>query len=152
MRLGNIWKSLLNDECGLVLSSEAALVGTVGVLGAAVGLSAIGQSVNDELKELAFAFRSLDQSYSIAPIKGCGGWTAGSEFIQQDVEKSLEELCDALEDAEERAKDDDHDDHDRKKKRDSDDDDDREEMKRKGQDEKKKSEERRKRDSERDDD
>jgi hypothetical protein len=48
--------------------------------------------VNDELTELAFAFRSLDQSYSIPGTKGCCAWTAGSEYIQPDVDESLADL------------------------------------------------------------
>jgi len=76
----------------MILSSEAVLVGTVGVIGATVGLKAMGESVNAEMTDIARALRSLDQSYEIRGVKGCGACTAGSSFKQQDVKKSLAEL------------------------------------------------------------
>lgn len=81
-----------NDEWGLVMSAEAVTIGTVGVLGSIVGLSTVGHAVNDELKEMAASIRSLDQSYAFAGQRGCGSWTAGSCYIQQDVQQSLAEL------------------------------------------------------------
>lgn len=80
------------DESGLVLSAEAVTVGTVGVLGTLVGLNAATSALNDEMKEFAGAIRSLDQSYAYAGHRGCGAWTAGSCFIQQDVQQSLADL------------------------------------------------------------
>ncbi|MEZ6055103.1 MAG: hypothetical protein R3C01_00220 [Planctomycetaceae bacterium] len=89
----NVLSQLWNDETGLVLSSEMVLVGTIGVIGATVGLKAIAESVNRELTDVAMAVRSLDQSYSLEGTTGCGASTAGSSFRQQDVSKSLDELC-----------------------------------------------------------
>jgi len=80
------------DESGLVLSAEAVTVGTVGVLGTLVGLNAATSALNDEMKDFAGAIRSLDQSYAYAGHRGCGAWTAGSCFIQQDVQQSLADL------------------------------------------------------------
>ncbi|MCA8995483.1 MAG: hypothetical protein KDA80_00785 [Planctomycetaceae bacterium] len=57
-----IFSSLLNDEAGFLISSELALVSTVGVLGMTVGLSQAAKNVNGELKDVGSAFRSLDQS------------------------------------------------------------------------------------------
>lgn len=71
--LHELWR----DESGAVLSAEVVLLGTLGVIGATVGLSALSKSVNDELTELAFAIRSLDQSYGYEGMKGCRAWTAG---------------------------------------------------------------------------
>lgn len=88
---------LTADEAGFVLSSELVLLGTLGVIGATVGLSAAARSVNEELTELAFAFRSLDQSYHVEGTRSCRAWTAGSEFIQQDKEESIAELCASIE-------------------------------------------------------
>lgn len=87
--LHELWR----DESGAVLSAEVVLLGTLGVIGATVGLSALSKSVNDELTELAFAIRSLDQSYGYEGMKGCRAWTAGSSYVQQPVEESLAELC-----------------------------------------------------------
>lgn len=83
-----LWQALLNDESGFVVSSEAVLVGTVGVLGATVGLSVAGDSIHDELTEVALAFRSLDQSYSYEGIRCGTAWTAGSAFQQPPVAES----------------------------------------------------------------
>lgn len=87
--LHDLWR----DESGAVLSAEVVLLGTLGVIGATVGLSALSKSVNDELTELAFAIRSLDQSYGYEGMQGCRAWTAGSSYVQQPVEESLAELC-----------------------------------------------------------
>jgi len=97
----NIFSRLLRDESGFVLSAETALIGTVGVIGATVGLGAVANSVNDELTDVAKAFRSLDQSYKI-PSRGCscGAWVAGSQFTQTPVEQSLKELQQEIDAAE----------------------------------------------------
>lgn len=89
------------DEIGVILSAEAALLGTVAVIGTTVGLSAVSRSVNDELTEVASAFRSLDQSYHFEGQHRCGAWTAGSSYQQRSVEESLEELCTFVSESEE---------------------------------------------------
>ena len=88
----NLIHELLKDESGLILSAEAVTVGTIGVLGAVVGLTAAGNSVNGELKEMAGAIRSLDQSYGFAGHRSKCAWTAGSYYVQPDVQQSLAEL------------------------------------------------------------
>lgn len=95
----NLFMQLLRDEHGFVLSAEMALLGTVGVIGATVGLSAVAQSVNDELTDVAMAFRSLDQSYCFEGASGCGSYTAGSSYKQAPVEQSLRELREEIEKA-----------------------------------------------------
>jgi len=87
-----ILKELYRDECGMVLSAEAVLIGTVGVIGASVGLSAVATSVNEELTDVACAFRSLDQSFEFQGQKRCGAETAGSSYKQPDARKSIEKL------------------------------------------------------------
>jgi len=86
------WKRLWQDESGVILSAEAVLVGTVGVVGAIAGLGAITHAVEDKLNETAFAIRSLDQSYVIRGQRGCAAWTAGSCYIQPPVRESLDAL------------------------------------------------------------
>ena len=76
-------KKLWNDECGLVITAEAAVVGTVGVLGAITGLHSVTSAVNDELNDLAHAYRSLDQSYSVPGFTIGSAHTAGSNFQQE---------------------------------------------------------------------
>ncbi len=93
-------KKLWADDAGAVLSAEAAIIGTVAVAGVGAGMNVVASSVNEELRDVAHAIRSLDQSYTIPCRKACGAWTAGSQFTQAPVEESLEEL-DRLEQREE---------------------------------------------------
>ena len=99
-----LFQKLWNDEAGVLLSAEAAIIGTVAAVGVGAGLNVVATSVNDELNEVAYAIRSLDQSYSIPAQKGCGAWTAGSEFRQQPVEKSIKQLKASIRKAEKAAK------------------------------------------------
>ncbi len=84
---------LWQDEQGLILSAEAVTVGTLGVLGAVVGLNMASTAVDKELKEFAFAIRSLDQSYGYVGHQSCRAWSAGSSYRQPDVQVSLNDLC-----------------------------------------------------------
>lgn len=86
-------RKLWDDEGGLVLSAEVVTVGTLGVLGAVVGLNSASTAVDQELKEFAGAIRSLDQSYGFVGHQSCRAWTAGSCYRQQDVQQSLADLC-----------------------------------------------------------
>ena len=54
-----IFRELWNDEAGVILSAEAVVLGTVGVVGLTAGLSTIASSVNSELQDLAFSIRSF---------------------------------------------------------------------------------------------
>ncbi len=85
---------LARDESGLILSAEAALLGTGAVLASVVGVNLLGSTVNDELRDVAYSFRSLDQSYSVAGHYGPTAWVAGSGFTQRPVCESLAELRD----------------------------------------------------------
>lgn len=62
MRLLN---RLWHDEVGLVVSAETMMVGTLGVIGAVTGIATATSAVNDEMSQLAQAFRGFDQSYSV---------------------------------------------------------------------------------------
>ena len=97
--LNNFW----SDEAGLVMSAELVVLGTVGVLGATVGMSAASTAINDELIEFSHAIRSLDQSYHFEGHQSCRAWTASSSYRQQDVEISLADLCGQIEQAEQAA-------------------------------------------------
>ncbi|EDL57583.1 hypothetical protein [Gimesia maris] len=96
----NLLKNFWSDEAGLVMSAELVMLGTVGVLGATVGLSAASTAINDEMVEFSQAIRSLDQSYHIEGHKSCRAWTASSSYRQQDVAVSLADLCGQIEEAE----------------------------------------------------
>jgi hypothetical protein len=60
-----LWSALRCDECGFVVSSELAMVSTLGVLGLMSGLSQVAGGVNGELQDVAGAYTALDQSYHI---------------------------------------------------------------------------------------
>ena len=99
-----LFAKLWRDEAGVLLSAEAVVVGTVAVVGLTTGLTVVAKSVNEELQDVAFAIRSLDQSYSIPAIEGCGARTAGSSFQQEPVKESLAELTAVIEKAEKEEK------------------------------------------------
>ncbi len=85
-------KSLWTDESGSVLTAEAVLLGTMGVAGATVGMNMASNSVKEELKDVSRSMRPLDQSYEIAGFTGCRARTAGSNFRQTPVKKSIQRL------------------------------------------------------------
>lgn len=84
LHLNQLWQ----DESGVVLSAEVVTVGTLGVLGAVVGLNAAGNALDGELKEFASAIRHLDQSYHVAGHRSCRAWTAGSCYQQPEITES----------------------------------------------------------------
>lgn len=82
----NLWQRLLEDETGVIVSSELALVGTVGVLGMVVGLESVATAVTQELTDLSSAYRSLNQSYSYRSVfKGQHARISGSGFTDLGV-------------------------------------------------------------------
>lgn len=87
-----ILQELWRDETGAILSAELVLLGTLGVVGATVGVKMAATAVNDEMKDLSFAFRSLDQSYCYEGFCSPHARTAGSCFQQEDVAVSLKKL------------------------------------------------------------
>ncbi len=89
--------ALWQDESGFVLSAEAVAVGTLGVVGAAVGAGAVARSVNSELEETAFALRSLDQSFSIPEQRIGNAFVAGSSYTQKPVAEAHRELREQIE-------------------------------------------------------
>lgn len=90
----SLWKSLWHDECGSILCAEAVLLGTVGLVGAGVGMSMVSESVNEELKDTAYSLRCLDQSYAYKGFRSKHAWTPGSYFIQPDIDESLQAMYD----------------------------------------------------------
>ena len=102
----NILRKLLRDETGLVMSAETVMLGTVGVLGVVAGVGAMSSAVNDEMGELGMAFRSFDQSYSVAGTQVAMGGSSGggrrtggayasktgSGFQQESTQKAVERV------------------------------------------------------------
>lgn len=50
-----LFKSLIEDENGIIVSSEIVLVGTILVIGSVVGLANLSHAVNNELNDVAQA-------------------------------------------------------------------------------------------------
>ena len=70
-------RSLFDDELGAVISSELALVGTMGVMSMAVGLEAVASSVTEELKGFANAVHTMTQPQRVNPSSRSGQAHAG---------------------------------------------------------------------------
>jgi hypothetical protein len=94
----SLLKALRQDESGVILSTELAIVGSVLVVGVMTGMSVLKESVNTELGELSSAINSIDQSYSFSGhrkayrIDGnsrCHAFTAGSTFQNNDCDQEV---------------------------------------------------------------
>ncbi len=88
--MSSIWRSLLRDERGFVITAELVLISTVLVLGLVAALSAVKAAVAGELSDVAGAIGSLNQSYYTKGFHGCRSQTYGSSFL--DDEDSSDEL------------------------------------------------------------
>ena len=74
-------KQLWNDAAGFIISTELLLIFTILVLGLVVGLVNVRNAVLSELTEVAAAIVSLNQSYTISSVTGCGATTGGGGII-----------------------------------------------------------------------
>ena len=87
----SLWQKLLADETGVILSSEIALVGTVGVLGMVVGLEAVTSAVNSELNDFASAIGTLDQTFNFRSIA-----KPGHAFVRGAGFNDRGDFCDCI--------------------------------------------------------
>jgi len=78
-----IWRSLLRDERGFVITAELVLISTVLVLGLVAALSAVKAAIAGELSEVAGAVGSANQSYYTHGFRGHGSRTYGSAFLDE---------------------------------------------------------------------
>lgn len=90
-------RALWCDEAGYVMSAELVLLGTVVTIGSVVGMKAVSHATNGELTDVAFALRSLDQSFEIEGASNCEAATAGSHFKQMPVIEAHAELREVIE-------------------------------------------------------
>ena len=75
-RLANcLWQ----DENGVILSAELVVIGSVLVVGLITGVTTLQEAVNAEMKDLAGAIGSLDQSYRFS---GFTGWSRRADCIK----------------------------------------------------------------------
>ena len=77
-------RKLFNDEAGFVVSAELVLVLTIAVLGMAVGLAAVRDSITSELIDISNAFGAVNQSFTVNGVmKGTHGTTPGFGFADR---------------------------------------------------------------------
>ena len=76
----NLFRKLLNNDAGFIISAELVLVATIAVLGMIVGLSELALNINNELEDVGSAFASMQQSYNVQGSCGHKGHKAGSSF------------------------------------------------------------------------
>lgn len=62
-----LFKKLLEDQNGMIISSEVVLVGTILVLGSIVGLASLSHAVTHELNDVA---RACDQVHDTQNSNG----------------------------------------------------------------------------------
>lgn len=115
----NSLKTLWTDEAGVIMSAEAVMIGTIGVLALTAGVGTMATAVNGELSEMGMAVRSFDQSFSVpgfrtsfggtgmsehcGSVGAAGGYfgTPGSSYVQAPVEESRAQLQIQFQEAEE---------------------------------------------------
>ncbi len=61
-------RRLFNDELGFVVSAELVLVLTIAVLGMVVGLTAVRDSISQELVDLSDAFGAVNQTFNVVGL------------------------------------------------------------------------------------
>jgi hypothetical protein len=81
--LVSLFRKLLRDDAGFVVSSELVLVSVVAVIGIIAGASTLRTAVVFELSDVADAIGSLDHSYSFAGATTSCGTVNGSIFVDQ---------------------------------------------------------------------
>ncbi len=84
-----MFKNLIRDESGFVVSTELVIIATILVIGMLVGLTTIRDQVVTELSDVADAISALDQSYAFSDITGHASSTAGTVFDDEA------DFCDA---------------------------------------------------------
>ena len=81
-------KQLWNDECGVVVSAELVLIGTILVIGLITGLTSLRDAVITELADVGAAIAHLDQSYTLH------GSVAHSSATANTFHQDFPDYCD----------------------------------------------------------
>jgi Flp pilus assembly pilin Flp len=80
-------RSFWRDESGSIVSAEMVTIGAVVAVGAAAGMQTVSSTVDEEVRDMTRAIRSLDQSYSYRGFRGCNSMTAGSAFVDTSIDQ-----------------------------------------------------------------
>lgn len=62
------FEKLVGDEAGFVITAELVLVLTIAVLAMVVGLTAVRDSITQEMNDLAHAFGTVNQTYTVSGL------------------------------------------------------------------------------------
>ncbi len=69
------FEKLVGDEAGFVITAELVLVLTIAVLAMVVGLTAVRDSITQEMNDLSSAFGAVNQTYHVTGLskkrQGC---------------------------------------------------------------------------------
>ena len=78
-------KKLINDESGVIISAELALVLTIATLAMVVGLSEVAKAVNTELNDISNAIGALNQTYTYTGFVGDNGVSGTTTKLKSQV-------------------------------------------------------------------
>jgi hypothetical protein len=73
-------RKLWMDECGALISAELVLVGTILMIGMAVGLSALRNAIVTELGDVGAAIAATNQSFQVGGLTGHHAQSSAQEF------------------------------------------------------------------------
>jgi Flp pilus assembly pilin Flp len=79
--MNNLLRKLWSDDAGALIAAEYLFVATILVIGVIVGLATVRDAVTTELAELANAYLTLSQGYTISGLTGCCSSVDGSAAI-----------------------------------------------------------------------
>ena len=85
-----MFRRLIQDEAGFVLSTELVLTATILVIGLVVGQATVRDQVVTELVDVADASSAIDQGYDYSEVTGHAARTAGTVF------DDVADFCDAV--------------------------------------------------------
>ena len=95
-----MFRKLVNDESGVVISAELVLVLTIAVISMVVGLSEVTLAVNTELNDISNAIGSLSQSYALTAFHDTSPKTVsnygGSLFVDGHDDGDQNTTCDIV--------------------------------------------------------
>jgi hypothetical protein len=63
-----MFRNLLNDENGFIVSSEMVLIFTLIFCGVVVGVGSVRRAINHELNDISESVGALDQSYNFRSV------------------------------------------------------------------------------------
>lgn len=78
--MSQLFRALLHDEQGFILSAELVLIATVLVIGLIVGLSEVQHAVVTELNDVGDAVGALNQSYFFSGLSSRDKYKLKSRF------------------------------------------------------------------------